>query len=116
MTTTQLELPGLRPLVEPDYSPGLEIPVRFAMFHAANPHVADALEKLAAVWLERHERASMKALFERLRWESGITGDGDPYVLNNNFTAYYARLLIERRPKWRDAFHLRALRSDRQAA
>ncbi len=53
----------------------------------------------------------MKALYERLRWESGIRTDGSPYRLNNDFTALYSRLLIERRPEWSEAFRLRELRA-----
>jgi hypothetical protein len=105
--TEQLELPVLDPIVEPTYTPGLSIPERFAMFHAANPHVARALEALAAQWLIHNDRASINALFERLRWESGITTVGDAYQLNNDYRADYARLLIDRHPEWADAFRLR---------
>jgi predicted DsbA family dithiol-disulfide isomerase len=108
--TTQLALP-LAPLVAPEYAEHLTIAQRFAAFHAANPHVADALELLAEQWLARHQRVGMKALIERLRWESGITTAGDAYRLNNTYTAHYARLLIERRPEWSDAIHLRELRA-----
>ena len=107
MDEEQLVLPGLEPLVEPDYAPELTIAERFALFHEANPHVAKALESLAGQWLRRHKRASMKALFERLRWESGLQTHGEAYKLNNNYTAHYARLLIERRPEWADAFETR---------
>lgn len=107
MNEEQLVLPDLLPISEPEYAAELTIAQRFEAFHQANPHVAKALEALAAQWLKRHDRASMKALFERLRWESGLQTHGEAYRLNNDFTAHYARLLIERRPQWRDAFQLR---------
>ena len=107
----QLTLP-LAPLVEPDYTPELTIAERFAAFHAANPHVADALEALAAEWLAHHRKVGVKALVERLRWESGIQTHGDAYRINNVFTAHYARLLIDRRPEWADRIETRALRAD----
>lgn len=107
----QMLLPTLDPLVEPDYAPELSIAQRFELFHAANPHVARALEALAAQWLLRHSRVGMKALFERLRWESGISTDGEPYRLNNSFTAHYARLLIARRPEWAQSIETRVMRS-----
>jgi hypothetical protein len=48
MTTyVDLEL-DLSPLTEPDYSPSMSLAERFAEFHRQNPHVADALESLAA--------------------------------------------------------------------
>lgn len=101
----------LSPLVEPEYDADLPIAERFALFHEANPHVAHALEALAGQWLARHSRVGMKALFERLRWESGIATVGDAYRLNNDFTSHYARLLIERRPEWADAIETRRLRA-----
>lgn len=108
--TEQLTL-DLSPLVEPDYAPHLTIAERFSLFHAANPHVADTLEALAAQWLARHDRVGMKALYERARWETGIRTEGDVWRLNNDWTAHYARLLIQRRPEWADAFRLRELRA-----
>lgn len=95
------------PLVHPEYTKGLTKGERFEIFHAANPQVARALEALAAEWLANRSKVSAKALYERLRWESGIRTQGDVWKLNNNFTAYYARLLVERRPEWADAFDLR---------
>lgn len=109
MTTEQLAF-NLAPLIEPDYTPDLSIPEKFDLFHDANPHVADALESLADQWLARHDRVAAKALWERLRWESGIRTEGDIWKLNNDFTAHYARLLIARRPEWAEAFRLRSLR------
>lgn len=102
MTTTtdpQLAL-DLAELVTPDYEPEASLADRFAEFHRHNPHVADALEALAAQWLARHERVGVKSLYERLRWESGVRTDGRPYVLNNSWTAFYARLILDRRPEW----------------
>jgi hypothetical protein len=116
MTADQMELPGLIELVEPDYTPGLSWAEKFVLFDAANPHVARALEALAAQWLKHHRRVSMKALVERLRWESGIFTQGNAYRINNSFTAFYARLLIERRPEWADSIETRKAQADRSAS
>lgn len=111
MTTDQLAL--FAPLVEPDYAPELSLADRFELFHAANPHVADALEMLADQWLAAgHRKVGMKALVERLRWESGIRTAGSAYRLNNSLTAFYARLLIARRPEWADAIETRRAKAD----
>lgn len=107
MTTDQLTL-DLTPLTEPDYSPDLSLAERFAAFHEANPHVADALESLAAQWLAAGNRkVGAKALVERLRWESGLRTVGGGYRINNSHVSFYARLLIERHPDWSDAIDLR---------
>lgn len=108
---TQLTL-DLSPLTEPDYAPHLTIAERFAIFHQQNPHVADTLELLAEQWFRAgHTRVGIKALYERARWESGVTTAGDVWRLNNDWTAHYSRLLLARRPEWADRIHLRELRS-----
>lgn len=111
MSTDQLELPGLG-ITEPDYEPHLTLEQRFQMFHERNPHVADALEALAAQWLARHRKVGMKALVERLRWESGIRTDGDPWRINNSHVAFYARLLLARRPEWAGCIETRKAQAD----
>lgn len=79
---------------------------RFAEFHQANPHVLSELLRLATARLERGERRiGVKALWEELR-ESLIKladddldrshhGQYDSFKLNNDFTAIYARKLVE---------------------
>lgn len=106
-----LDLPDLPELVEPDYEPELTIAERYALFHEANPHVYRALEILATQWLWRNRRVGVKALFEQLRWQSGITTDARPYVLDNNFTAHYARALLAAHPEWEGRIVTRALRT-----
>ncbi len=97
--SVQLEL-VLAPLVHPVYEPSMSNAEKFAAFHAANPHVADALEALAAQKLAVKPRVGMGALYERLRWEADIQTIGDQYRLNNNHRAYYTRLLEARHPEW----------------
>lgn len=81
---------------------------RFAEFHEANPHVYDMLKTLALQWHRATgKRIGMKALFERARWEIGITTTDPDFRINNNYTAYYARLLMAQEPDLADMFHLR---------
>lgn len=108
--TAQLTL-DLAPLTEPTYLATDSIADKFTAFHEANPHVARALETLAAQWLARHQKVGMKALFERLRWESGLQTEGDAYRLNNSYTSLYARLLLARRPEWEGRIETRILRA-----
>lgn len=108
--TTQLTL-DLAPLEHVEHEPEATLAERFAAFHAANPHVADALESLAAQWLAAgNRRVGAKALIERLRWESGLRTDGKPYRINNSHVSFYARLLIERHPEWAEAIETREQR------
>lgn len=118
VTEEQLELDVFaeQSVVEPTYTPDADLAQRFELFHAMNPHVARALEALARQWLAHHSKVSVKAMFERLRWEYGVRTKGDVMRLNNSFTAFYARLLIERRPDWADAIDTRQSQADRVPA
>lgn len=110
--STEPMLFDLAPLVTPDYTPDLTLSERFAIFHEANPHVANALETLAAQWFAAgNRRIGAKSLAERLRWESGLSTVGDAYRINNSLVSHYARLLIERHPDWSDRIETRQLRA-----
>lgn len=111
MTTAAPQL-ELFPLTEPTYEPTATLAERFAAFHASNPHVADALEALAAQWLARHERVGMKSLAERIRWESGIQTVGEPWRINNSHVAFYSRLLLDRHPEWIGRIQTRRAQAD----
>ncbi|MCL7369594.1 hypothetical protein [Streptomyces ardesiacus] len=87
---------------------GRTITEQFHIFDAHNPHVYRALERMAARRLAAGAiRVSLKDLFEDLRRQlpHGVAG------LNNNFTALYARRLIDDHPHWASAFELRCRRA-----
>lgn len=69
----------------------------FDRFHERNPHVYDELVKLAREWQRR--RASGKCgigmLYEVCRWHLSLRTEGEPLALNNNYRAFYARLIME---------------------
>lgn len=112
MTMTAEQQLEFELVVEPAYDAEATWAEKFEAFHQANPQVARALENLAAQWLAYHRKVSVKALFERLRWEYGIATRGGAMRLNNSFTAYYARLLIQRRPEWANAIETRTSAAD----
>ncbi|KUO04581.1 hypothetical protein [Streptomyces caeruleatus] len=87
---------------------GRTITERFHAFDARNPHVYRALERMAARRLAAGAtRVGVKDLFEELRCQLpyGVAG------LNNNFTALYARRLIDDHPHWVSVFELRRRRA-----
>ena len=106
MSTRQLSL--FYPIVEPKYVPCMTVEERFESFHAANPHVARRLAEMA-VSLKRQgvKRYGMKALFEVLRYDAAMNTHGEPFKLNNNYTPYYARLLMDKMPGLRGFFETR---------
>ena len=86
---------------------------RFNAFHAANPHVYEALVEMARKWKSAgHTSCSMKLLFEVLRWKRGILirwkeNQGDEWTLNNNYTAWYSRLIMDSEPDLAGFFETR---------
>lgn len=106
----QLDLP-LAPLIIPDPAP--TIAERFTAFHEANPWVADALVRLALDLVHRgQKRIGVKMLWEVLRWHHiRYVSTGEPFKLNNDFTAHYARLLVEQHTELADVFETRKLRT-----
>jgi hypothetical protein len=73
----------------------------FEQFHRENPQVYEHLERLAFKLRNRGvSRWGIKSLWETLRYEMAIATSSpvDDYRLNNNYTAYYARRLMDNNP------------------
>lgn len=90
---------------------------RFERFHAAHPEVYAELAKLARqVRARGHHKYSIKGLFEIVRFNAAVgrvEGDiADPFVLNNDFSALYARLLMEQEADLAGMFETRHRRAD----
>lgn len=71
--------------------------LEFQRFHLANPDVYRLLVFFAREWKLANcaNRLSIKMLYERVRWECSVNGNhGHDFKLNNNHTAYYARLIM----------------------
>ncbi len=87
----------------------------FEVFHTANPEVMAQLELLVQQWLRRGRgRLGIEMLWNVLRWERYMSTD-DPaseWKLNNNYKAYYVRLLQQAHPEWADLFELRTSQAD----
>jgi hypothetical protein len=79
---------------------GLTLEQQFAEFHQANPHVYSALRHLALDAARHGRRLGIGMLFEVLRWQYAMTttDEASEFKLNNNYRAFYARLLMEREP------------------
>jgi hypothetical protein len=86
---------------------------RFAAFHKKNPHIYRKLVNLCReVKGAGHDHYSIKAIFERLRWFHHIElKSKEPFTLNNDFTARYARAIMQFESDLCDFFEVRKLRS-----
>ena len=91
---------------------GAGLEAKFWEFHTQNPEVFRKLRELALQMRRRGlEQYSIKSLFEVLRWHHALeTNDPSGFKLNNNYTSFYARLLMEQEPDLKDFFELRTLR------
>ena len=84
----------------------------FEVYHEEHPEVYDHLVKLAREWQQATfaKKIGIATLYERLRWEYGITGrDQHGFKLNNNYRAYYARLIMEENYDLAQMFDVRKL-------
>jgi len=71
----------------------------FDDFHRQNPAVYDELVRLTRQLKARGiRRYSIKGVYEVLRFNVKLRTTGDDYKLNNNYTASYARLIMEQEP------------------
>lgn len=91
-----------------------DLTTRFEEFHAANPHVYRTLVEQARRWVRETGRHKLGAqmLIERVRWVLAITTRGDDYKINNDYAAFYARLLMYREPDLAGLFDLRRSEAD----
>ena len=88
---------------------GLSLEDQFNAFHQANPHVYEMLRRLSLDAARHGRRLGIGMLFEVLRWQNAMTttDEASEFKLNNNYRAFYARLLMEREPDLQDYFETR---------
>lgn len=86
---------------------------KFEEFHAINPQVLQRL-RAAALRLKGVGWAhyGVKALFEGLRFHSALQTTDPVFKLNNNYTAFYARLLMDQEPVLAGFFETRRAAAD----
>ena len=84
---------------------------RFETFHRANPHVFRKFKELAfAIKATGRLRYAARTITEKIRWDHDINTVGEVFKLNDNFIAFYVRLLIHRYPEFDGFFELRRVR------
>lgn len=89
---------------------------KFLLFHRTNPHVLDLLMTYTEQLQRRgRRRYGIGAVFERVRWHLDVeTTEDTGLKLNNNYRAYYARLMMLLRPSLGTIFQTRALGYNRE--
>lgn len=83
----------------------------FLDYHHRNPHIFACFRDLA-VRLYNHgvRHYGSKAIWEAMRYEFAIKAHGEALHLNNNYTAFYSRLLMAQDQRFVDFFSIREQR------
>lgn len=85
---------------------------RFTTFHNDNPGVWRLFKRFTFELIEAgRTRYSVDAIFNRIRWHVEIETRGEAVKINNDFTAYYARMFMATYPQHAGFFELRKRRS-----
>jgi len=73
-----------------------ELERKFLTFHRRNPHVYKQLVNLALTMKRSgRKKCGIKALCEILRWSHALKTTGDDFKINNTFTKFYSRMILE---------------------
>lgn len=95
-----------------------EIAQQCADYHAKHPEVWDMFVDFTLQMVRRgFHNYSIKAIFERIRWEKDAGGDGETqFKINNNYAPYYARRFMKMYPAHDGFFRTRKLTTEDKPA
>lgn len=84
----------------------------FLEFHEANPQVWDLFVRYTFEVIRAGQRHySADAILHRIRWHVNIeTKNTDGFKINNNWSAYLARMFMQRFPHHRGFFRTREVK------
>ena len=78
---------------------------RFMQYHEDNPQVYTIFKHMALKAINNgHTIYSAKTIMEVVRWHHDIQTRGEPFKVNNNYTAYYARKFMDDFPSYKGFF------------
>ena len=92
-----------------------DIAAEFRVFHRDNPEVFALFKRFAnEAFNSGRTYYSARDIFPRIRWYTMIESPGDPdgVKINNNWSAFYSRLLASEDPKFRCFFRYRKSKAD----
>ena len=85
---------------------------KFKQFDAANPQVYDLFKQFAFALINAGStKISSNLIINRIRWECTIKTTGSKYLIDNRFSAWYARKFVADFPQYSDMIDLRAIRT-----
>lgn len=75
----------------------------FEKYDAENPQLWEAFEKYALQAAKYRGRFGARAIFQRIRWDTMVSGKGD-YKITDGWCAHYARKFAKVHPEHKDLF------------
>jgi hypothetical protein len=83
-------------------------------YHQKHPEVWDLLVRFTFEVIEKgYKHYSINAIFERIRWEMDVGGDGvTTFKIGNNYRAFYARAFMGKYPQYEGFFRTRKQTSE----
>ena len=79
----------------------------FKKYHEENPSVYSLFERFSLEMASKKKRFSAKCIFHRIRWETAVTNTTVDYKIDDGWIAHYARMFVEKHPKYKDFFEFR---------
>jgi len=100
-----------------DFSRASQIFEAFKRVHATNPEIWKLFERFTLLSVARGRRYyPCTAVYERILWHVDIETTGEPVKLNNNYSAYYARMFEAKHPEHPGFFRKRRRTSEEKPA
>lgn len=85
-----------------------KITERFQKFHHENPQVYELFKKISYQAKSKgFQNIGAQFIGEVMRWETGVKTTGDIFKINNDYLAYYARMLMEQEMGFKNFFRTR---------
>lgn len=82
-------------------------------YHENNPQIYEMFKRFALEKIRNGaSHLGSKMIMERIRWESPVMANGDPFKVNNRMTPFYARLFMKEFPEHEGIFATRKAKAD----
>jgi len=94
--------------------PRNKIEVRFWAIHLVNPRIYKRIDDQCWSMLAQGRiRYGVDAFFNTIRWDSGLSMNGeDEFKMNDHYRPYYARLWLQNNPEHWGFFELRRVKGE----
>ena len=89
---------------------------KFWSFHRDNPHVYEQIKKLSLKMRKKgRKHYGIQTVFEVLRWYTDLKTTDTDFKINNDYAAFYSRMLMAREPSLKNFFRTRQAIADKEA-